>query len=298
MSNIIQKNPLELVFDNSDVMVQFQKVLGKNSEAFMTTVINNYNSTDLKKCDPESVKNCALVSAALNLSVDPNLGLSYIIPYGNKAQFQIGYKGLIELGHRSGAFLNMNVTNVKEGEYLGVDRMKGLMDFRWYQDNDKRNELKTIGYLAYIELHGGFSKQLYMTDLECITHGKRYSKAYNNPKSQWQNGDASEMKLKTVLKLLLTKWAPKSANLLNMAIAEDQKIYDANGNGNYDDNPSQAIDLETHNKEVARNQQLHFIETQTDINLLQTVENHIEDEDIMVKYKQKMDQLLKQQSNG
>lgn len=295
MSNVPMKNPLEVVFDNADVMEQFQKVLGNNTNGFITTVLNTYNNTDLKKCDPESVMNCALISAALNLSVDPNLGLSYIIPYGGKAQFQIGYKGLIELCHRTGAFLKMNVTNVKEGEFVGIDRMTGEIKFNWIQDNDQRNTLKNIGFLAYIELHGGFSKMLYMTDKECEDHGKRYSKSYNSPKSQWKNGDASEMKLKTVLKSLLNKWAPKSAHLLNMAIAEDQKVYDSKA-GSYDDNPN-VIDLDEHNRKVERQSQIDYINNENRLDFLPSVESAIVDDDIMDLYKKKLKQLQEQEKN-
>ncbi|WDU84564.1 recombinase RecT [Caloramator sp. Dgby_cultured_2] len=94
-------------------------MLGKRAPAFMSSIINLVNSnTDLQQCEPRSILASAAVAATLDLPIDPNLGLAYIVPYKvkgvSKAQFQIGYKGFVQLALRTGQYRRINVIEIKE----------------------------------------------------------------------------------------------------------------------------------------------------------------------------------------
>ena len=237
------------------VTERFQEMLGKNATPFLMSVLNCVQNNDkLSQADPQSVLMASAVAGTLNLPIDPNLGQAYIIPYNVKikepgqpdrweqrAQFQIGYKGLIQLGHRSRQFLGLNVTEVREGEFKGIDRMTGITEFEWIQDNDVREKLPIIGFVSYFKLTNGFEKSLWMTKDQITAHGTKYSKTFKT--GQWQN-DFIGMGKKTVLKLLVDKFAPKSVDM-QKAITNDQGVFDQNGEMKYLDNEAnEPLDLE------------------------------------------------------
>src|SRR5690606_12736048 len=120
--------------------------------ANLAVMVNN--SAALSKCEPLSIISAAVVSASLDLPLDPNLGFAYVIPYGEKAQFQIGYKGLIQLAQRSGQYKTINVSEVYDGELVSQNRMTGDYEF----DESCRISDKIIGYSAYFRLLNGFEK--------------------------------------------------------------------------------------------------------------------------------------------
>ncbi|MFM7854781.1 MAG: recombinase RecT, partial [Flammeovirgaceae bacterium] len=137
-----------------------------------------------------------------------------------QAQFQIGYKGFIQLAQRSGKFKTINVSDVKEGELLDFDRLTGQIQFNW--QNEGREKLKTIGYVAYFELLNGFTKLLYMTEAEMEKHGKTYSQTYKKGFGNWKDNFES-MAEKTAIKLLLSKYAPLSTQM-EVALISDQAV--------------------------------------------------------------------------
>ena len=211
-----------------------EETLGRRTPQFMTSVTSLVNSNKaFENCNPYSVFDACLAAASMNLPVNKDLGQAWIIPYGNKAQLQIGWKGYIQLAQRSGLFKTINTTDVREGEIVSRDPLTGDIEFKWIQNDAERNEKPVVGYLAYFKLLNGFEKNLYMTVEELQAHGAKYSKTYKSGSSVWKT-DFAAMASKTVLKLLLNRYAPLDiVPVLAEAIAADQ----TDGKGDYIDNP-------------------------------------------------------------
>jgi len=186
----------------------------------------------LQQCDSASILSAGLVAQSLNLPLSSTLGFAYIVPYKDKAQFQIGWKGLVQLAQRSGQFERLGVREVHEGEYSGQDEFgDDLFNFSHDFDNNK-----VIGYYAYFKLLNGFKKTLYWTVDQCKSHAKKYSRSFGTGKATdlWTNSFDS-MASKTVLKLLLNRYAPLSVEM-QQAIRFDQSAIDEDGNPIYVDN--------------------------------------------------------------
>lgn len=221
----LTKLTTKMLFAKDDVKNKFQEMLGKRATAFMTSVLQIVNSNDLlKKADPMSVYNAAAVAATLDLPLNNGIGFAYIVPYNGKdgcvAQFQMGYKGFKQLAIRSGQFLLMNESDVREGEIKNHNRLSGEIEFQWIQNTAERLTKKVIGYVSYFKLVNGFEHTLYMTVEELEAHGKRYSQTYKKGFGLWKD-DFSGMCLKTVVKLNLSKNAPLSVDM-QKAITVDQ----------------------------------------------------------------------------
>lgn len=204
-----------------------EKVLGEGTQQFMSSVLTLANSDEkLQRLDPIKLYNCCLMAAAIKLPFNQNLGQAYIIAYKNEPQLQIGWKGFIQLAQRSGQFKTIGVTAVRENEIADIDPMTGEIVF----DFKLKKEGKIVGQLAYFELLNGFKKNLYMSNEELQKHGKNYSQTFKKGFGVWvDNFDA--MAQKTVLKLLLSKFAPLSIDM-QKAIEIDQ----ADADGDYSDN--------------------------------------------------------------
>ena len=203
------------------------KEIARRFVAEISTVVSQ--NPMLQKCEAASILSAGLTAQTLNLPLAPTLGFSYVVPYGDKAQFQIGYKGLVQLAQRSGQFERIGVNLVHEGEYLGRDEFG---DAKIVFDDKYANE-KVIGYCAYFRLLNGFKKTLYWTVEQCEQHGKKYSKSFNN---LWKSS-FDMMAQKTVLKLLLNRYAPLSIEM-QMAIRADQAVINEDGSYSYVDNPN------------------------------------------------------------
>lgn len=210
MSNLI-KTASELMKQET-VKAKFESIMGKKAVGFVTSVLNQLNTdTNLSKCDAASVYSCAMVAAILDLPIDKNLGFSYIIPYGQKAQFQLGYKGFIQLAQRSGLFKTISATPIYSGQIASNNPLTGFeFDF-------SIESKEVVGYAAYFELLNGFSKTLYMTKKQVEDHGRKYSKAYSN---MWTK-DFDAMAIKTVIKQLLSKYAPLSIEMQKAVIFDN-----------------------------------------------------------------------------
>ena len=202
------------------VMAKIQDVLGSEKVAagFISSVISIANGNkELRKADPMTVVGAAMVAATLQLPVVPTIGLAYIVPYKGQAQFQIGYKGLIELAERSGQFKNIIDEVVYEGQLVKRNKFTGEYIF----DEDAKTSDKVIGYMARFDLINGFSKTIYWSKAEIEAHALRFSQAYKNGWSCPWKSDFDAMARKTVLKALFSKYAPKSIQMQS-AIALDQ----------------------------------------------------------------------------
>ena len=206
---------LKALLNSDSVKKRFEEVLGKRSQQFATSILNLYNSeTQLQKCEPMSIISSAMVAASLDLPVDKNLGYAWIIPYGNRAQFQLGYKGYIQLALRTGQYKHINVIEVYEGELQKWDRLTEEFEI----DFDKRKSDVVVGYAAYFELINGFRKTVYWTKEEVERHRKRFSKSDFGWKNDW---DA--MAKKTVLKNMLAKWGILSIEMQKAFIEDDEE---------------------------------------------------------------------------
>lgn len=225
-----KKVPATITIQNlvkSDVIIKSaERTLGKRGQQFLTSVLALANSDEgIAKCEPYSTYNACLTAATLDLPINQNLGFAYIVPYKGKAQFQMGWKGFVQLSLRSGQFKNLGVRDVKEDELVGLDEFTGEPIFKFQLGS----QAKVIGYMAYFRLLNGFEKNIYMTIDEIDKHAKTYSQTYKRGFGVWKdNFDA--MAKKTVLKLLLNRFAPLSVDM-QTAIEEDQKV-----DGEYADN--------------------------------------------------------------
>lgn len=206
---------------------KLQELLGKNSAAFATSILQIVNSNELlKKAHPMSIFNAACMAASLNLPINANLGFAYIVPYNNKktgiteAQFQLGYKGFIQLAQRSGQFKIISASEVKEGQLVSEDPLKGYV-FNWSIKSERN-----IGYVAYFQLLNGFEAYLYMSIEQVKEHAKKYSQSFKKGYGIWvDNFDA--MAKKTVIKLLLAQKAPMSIDMQQAVLADQSVIKDA-----------------------------------------------------------------------
>ena len=137
--------------NQDSVANNIQQVLKDRTPQFITSIVSLVNSNEkLKACDKKSVLGACLVAASLDLPINQNLGFAFIIPYKDQAQFQMGYKGYIQLAMRSGQFKTINVTDVKEGEIKGNNRLSGEIEFEWIAESE-REKVKTVGFVAYIK---------------------------------------------------------------------------------------------------------------------------------------------------
>lgn len=243
MSNLKEFN---LVIRNANTQSYLADVLGEKKETFvsnLTALVSN--DTKLQECKPVTLMYAALTATALQLPLDKNLGFAYVIPYKNnragtcEAQFQMGAKGITQLAIRSGQYKHINVTDVREGEIVGRNRMTGEIKFNWL-DDEEREKAKVVGYLAYFSLVNGYEKNLYMTVEEIKSHASRYSQTYGSKNdyvkknSKWST-DFDKMAEKTVLKLLLNKYGVLSIDL-QTAMKADQSVQREAGDYAYVDN--------------------------------------------------------------
>jgi recombination protein RecT len=205
-------------------------------ESIRNSFINNLtalvsNNSNLQNCEPSSIIFASLQATTLDLPLNNSLGYCYIIPYKNNAQFQIGYKGLIQLAMRTNEYVNINVTDIREGEILKNNRLTGEIEFK-FVDEATRDNLQIIGYAGYFKLRNGFEKIIYWDLKKIAAHGKKYSKTYNN--GQWNN-NFEVMAVKTILKQLLTKWGILSIEIQQVNQI-DQAVFYEDGSFKYSDN--------------------------------------------------------------
>lgn len=200
----------------------------------------------LQECDPATILGAGFQAQTLKLPLNPSLGYAYVVPYGGKAQFQVGYKGLVQLAIRSGQYLDIDVFTIKEGEYKGRDKITGKPKFEFIEDDEVAETKKVIGYMATFTLLNGFSKQLYWSKEKATKHAKQYSKSFGTGRATdlWTN-QFDLMAQKTVLKQLLNKYGLLSVEL-QRAIELDQAVVDDKGNKEYVDNTDFVETQENH----------------------------------------------------
>ena len=220
------KFPIKTLFESPAVKQKLQDLLNKNAASFTTSVLQIVNSNSmLRNADPMSVFNAACMAATLQLPTQNGLGFAYIVPYKGQAQFQLGYKGLIQLAQRSGQFKRLVAVPVYEKQLIEEDPINGYV-FDWKQKSEPTE--KPIGYYAYFQLVNSFTAELYMTAQEVDQHAQRYSQTYQTYLEKQKQGkwatsvwadNFEAMALKTVMKLLLSKQAPLSVEMQQAVLA-------------------------------------------------------------------------------
>lgn len=239
-----KESRIQQLLGTDGIRNRFESMLGKRAAAFTSSIISAVNSTPaLLKCDPMTVISAAAVAAALDLPINPSLGFAHIVPYGNEAQFQIGWKGFIQLAMRTGQYKTINLTPVKEGQLKKVDPFTGEMEFVNEATSDK-----IVGYLLYFRLLNGYEKYFYMTKEQCHAHGKKYSAAFKKGFGRWID-DFDSMAIKTVAKLGLSKYGILSVDM-QQAIEFDQAAVGPDGRPNYIDVPAEDVTEQPAKKEV------------------------------------------------
>ncbi|AOF54477.1 recombinase RecT [Rodentibacter caecimuris] len=246
------------------ILEKVKALVNKNAATFTTSIMQIVNSnTMLKNAVPMSVFNAACMAATLNLPLQNGLGFAYMVPYQRsykdkdgkwqkvtEAQFQISYKGLIQLAQRSGQFKRLVAVPVYEKQLIEEDPINGYV-FDWKQ-KPEQNE-KPIGYYAYFQLVNSFTAELYMTEEEVNQHAQRYSQTYRTYLDKKSRGEKAtsvwvdnfdSMALKTVMKLLLSKQAPLSVEMQSAVLADQAVVKDAEkGEFSYVDNNIQDADF-------------------------------------------------------
>jgi recombination protein RecT len=253
MSNLTTRE----YFTQAFVQDKFKEMLGKRAPQFITSVLQIVASNSLlKNADPVSVYQSAAVAATLDLPLNNSLGFAYIVPYNQRqkdgsyktvAQFQMGYKAFIQLAYRSGQFLTISSSKIYEGQVIEANPLTG-----YKFDFSKKTSDKVIGYAAYFKLINGAENTLFMSTEELTAHGKKFSQTFAKGYGLWKD-DFDAMASKTVLKLLLSKFAPLSVEMQTAIISDQSVVLDAeNNNFGYPDNEKLSLDLDEVNNRKER----------------------------------------------
>ena len=259
-----QKMGLTAYLTQDAVKNQINSVVGgKNGTRFVSSIISAVRTTPaLQECTNPSILSAALLGEALNLSPSPQLGQFYMVPFDNRkkgckeAQFQLGYKGYIQLAIRSGYYKKLNVLAIKEGELVHYDPLEEVVEVNLIEDDILREEAPTMGYYAMFEYENGFRKTMYWSKKKMLAHAEKYSFAfYKNggakslelleqgkipEKEMWKYSsfwfkDFDGMALKTMLRQLISKWGIMSIDL-QKAIDKDMAVIQEDGSAEYVDN--------------------------------------------------------------
>lgn len=220
-----------------------EMVGGEKGQQFITAIISAVSTNpQLAECDHSTILSAALVGQALNLSPSPQLGQYYMVPFNDNkrgckvAQFQIGYKGYIQLAIRSGYYKKLNVLAIKEGELVKYDALNEDIEVKLIENEEEREKAPTIGYYAMFEYLNGFRKTLYWTKKHMEAHAEKYSMGYKAHKGYtfWEK-DFDGMAYKTMLRQLISKWGIMSVDM-QKAMESDMAEIKEDGTYEYVDN--------------------------------------------------------------
>lgn len=230
---------LGVMLNSKGVQERFEKMLGKKSAGFFSSLLSLVNNNKLlSNADPRTVLAAAATAASLNLPINPSLGKAWIVPYKGAAQFQLGYKGVIELAQRSGRMKFITMASVYEGEIENWNRFTES-----YTPGERKSDV-VVGYFASFELLNGFRKATYWTKDEVIKHAQRFSKTYGA--GPWQT-DFDAMACKTVLISIMKTYAPMSIEMQE-AMEADGKVGLMNAAG-----ADEYIDVDTEDEDNGDN---------------------------------------------
>ena len=273
------------------VKAQISKVVGgKNGDQFVSSVIAAVQQNpQLKECSNPSILSAALQGHALKLSPSPQLGQYYMVPFKDKrrgtteAQFQLGYKGYVQLAIRSGYYKKLNVLAIKEGELIRYDPLSEDIEVQLIEDDVERENAPTTGYFAMFEYENGFRKTMYWSKQKMAAHAEKYSFAFARngglkslealeagkiqEKDMWKYSsfwfkDFDAMALKTMLRQLISKWGIMSIDMqkgyesdIGMVTREDGTVeYVDVENGVAEDDGEKIVDMPEGHGEVVQEQ--------------------------------------------
>lgn len=244
MANEVVKAKLSTFLTSDAVKTKVNSIIGNPQRgakfiASLTSAVSTNPALD--ECEQGSLVNAALVGEALNLSPSPQLGHYYIVPFKDnksqsvKAQFNLGWKGYVQLALRSGQYKTLNAVEIKEGELKHYDRLTDEVTIEWLPDV-KRDVTKTVGYVGVIELMNGFKKTIYWSKEKMEAHATKYSMGYRAQKGYtfWEKS-FDEMALKTIIRQLISKWGIMSIEMQSGYDNDMAEVQD-DGRPNYVDN--------------------------------------------------------------
>ena len=256
-----QKTGLTAYLTNDAVKNQINNVIGgKNGDRFISSIVSAVQTNSaLQECTNPSILSAALLGESLKLSPSPQLGQYYMVPFNNnkkgykEAQFQLGYKGYIQLAIRSGQYKKLNVLAIKEGELVRFDPLNEEIEVNLIEDEEVREEAKAVGYYAMFEYTNGFKKAMYWSKKKMEAHALKYSKGYKAKKGYtfWEK-DFDAMAYKTMLRQLISKWGIMSIDMQS-AMDADMAVIHEDGTKDY-------VDMEN-DENVVADQELHESET-------------------------------------
>lgn len=258
------KTGLTAYLTQDAVKKQINSVVGgKNGTRFISSIVSAVQTTPaLQECTNPSILSAALLGEALNLSPSPQLGQFYMVPFDNKkkgvkeAQFQLGYKGYVQLAERSGYYKKLNVLAIKEGELVRYDPLNEEIEVNLIEDDVEREETPAMGYYAMFEYENGFRKTLYWSKKKMLAHAEKYSQAFKRnggakslelleqgkipEKEMWKYSsfwfkDFDGMAMKTMLRQLISKWGIMSIDL-QTAVDKDMAVIHEDGSAEYVEN--------------------------------------------------------------
>ena len=255
-NEVITKPKSQVTFSgfmtSEGIKKKVNEIIGSKEKGarFISSIVSSVSTNpQLGQCENASILSGALLGESLNLSPSPQLGRYYLVPFKDKtrgmvAQFILGYKGYLELAQRSGQYKDINVIEVKEGEYKGRNSLNGNPTFEFIVDDDIRDTKETIGYMATFTLINGFTKTIYMTKKQMEDHALQYSSGYRADKKNktaytfWTK-DFDGMAFKTLLRQLISKWGIMSIDM-QTAYEGDMAVINEDGSKNYVDNVPEA----------------------------------------------------------
>lgn len=256
-----QKQLKEMVHSEA-VQQRLQECMGKRANQFATSMLSLVAQDKmLAESEPATILQSAMTAATLDLPIQKDLGFAWIIAYrDNKnnrtvAQFQMGYKGYIQLAMRTGQYALMNAEPVPQSAYKGRDEF-GEPVIDW---NEIDSGGDVGGYAFVFRLVNGFTKKTYWPMVKVQAHAKRFSQSFRGGYGPWRD-DFDAMALKTVVKNTLSKWGMLSVEM-QQAFASDQTSGDE-----YIDNPkddNETIDVNPVSAKLAKNNAAKTADTQT-----------------------------------
>ena len=224
------------------------QIIGNENDGkrFISSIVSAVSTNPaLAECTNDSIVSAALLGESLKLSPSPQLGNYYLVPFNDKikgkvAQFQLGYKGYIQLAIRSGQYKKLNVLAIKEGELVKYDPLNEELEVNLIEDELKREKAKTIGYYAMFEYVNGFRKTMYWSREKMEAHALQYSQGYKAKKgfTFWEK-DFDSMAYKTMLRQLISKWGIMSIDM-QQAYESDMAVLSEDGSKVYVDNIPEA----------------------------------------------------------
>lgn len=291
VNNSLAKKPAKMgltaYLSQDAVKKQINNVVGgKNGTRFISSIVSAAQATPaLQECTNPSILSAALLGEALNLSPSPQLGQFYMVPFDNRkkgckeAQFQLGYKGYIQLAERSGYYKKLNVLAIKEGELIRYDPLDEEIEVELIDDDVIREETPAMGYYAMFEYENGFRKTMYWSKKKMMAHAEKYAPAFSRnggaktlelleqgkipEKDLWKYSsfwfkDFDGMALKTMLRQLISKWGIMSIDL-QKAIDKDMAVIQEDGSADYVENAADEID----NDNVVAEQEIKEVQPET-----------------------------------